>query len=176
MKKKLAPAIANQLPARKESSTAPISEQETRFVESYVETGGDLRAALKHAGYSVASDSAARALETVLFKRDRVIKKLRETQRNMLSGKLATIALGTIERILKDDTAPQRLQLDAAKFAIEQAGFQDSRFELPQGYEEMPVAKLQELLRTNQQTLAEIRAQGGETVDILPESVKISED
>lgn len=129
-------------------STA-ILDQQQAFAEAYVLGNGNATQAAIAAGYSAVS---ARQTASRLLHTPHVQDAIRKAQAHALKGRLATKALGVLEKILDDEDAPAGVRVDAAKTVLDRAGFAAAR--KPEGDEayekslhEMSMVELEEFIK-----------------------------
>lgn len=96
-----------------------ILDQQKAFAEAYVLGHGNATQAAIEAGYAPAS---ARQTASRLLHTPHVQEAIRHAQAYVLRGKLASKALGVLEKILDDETAPAGVRVDAAKTVLDRAG------------------------------------------------------
>jgi len=96
-----------------------ILDQQKAFAEAYVLGRGNATQAAIEAGYAPAS---ARQTASRLLHTPHVQDAIRHAQAYVLRGKLASKALGVLEKILDDDDAPPGVRVDAAKTVLDRAG------------------------------------------------------
>jgi hypothetical protein len=96
-----------------------ITEQQSLFVRNYVSGGGKGAEAARAAGYSTKS---AREIASQLLHKSHVVDAIRDEQRRLLSGELATIALGVLKEVMLDKAAPLGARVDACKAVLDRGG------------------------------------------------------
>jgi phage terminase small subunit len=124
-------------------------DQQRLFVEAYVLGHGNATKAAIDAGYSPAS---ARQTASRLLHAPHVQEAIRRAQAHGLKGRMATKALGVLEKILDDESAPAGVRVDAAKTVLDRAGMgairtPDHAVENDKPVAEMTVAELDALVR-----------------------------
>jgi phage terminase small subunit len=93
--------------------------QQQAFAEAYVLGNGNATQAAIQAGYSAVS---ARQTASRLLHTPHVQNAIQRAQAVTLRGRLATKALGVLEKVLDDDNAPAGVRVDAAKTVLDRAG------------------------------------------------------
>lgn len=106
---------------------ADLTDMQRAFVRAYVRNGGNAKAAADEAGYS---QSHARAWE--LTTNPRVMDAIRVEQSRVITGELATLAVGVVRDILNDKELSPKVRLDAAKTVLDRAGHIAPKAEAPQ--------------------------------------------
>lgn len=144
-----------------------LLDQQRLFAESYVRGWGNGTQAAIEAGYSPVS---ARQTASRLLHTPHVQDAIRRAQAHALKGRLASKALGVLEKILDDDNAPAGVRVDAAKTVLDRAGICAVRTpDLDVGNEkplaEMTIAELDAVIRQGQMKLSVLRATHGELLD-----------
>lgn len=140
-----------------------ISQQQA-FAEAYVLGHGNATKAAIEAGYSPAS---ARQTASRLLHTPHVQEAIRRAQAHVLRGRLASKALGVLEKILDDDSAPAGVRVDAAKTVLDRAGLSAVRVpDVVDEYEkpltEMTTAELEKVARGLQRSMDKLRAEDAE--------------
>jgi phage terminase small subunit len=143
-----------------------ILDQQQAFAEAYVLGHGNATQAAIAAGYSAIS---ARQTASRLLHTPHVQEAIRRAQSHVLRSRLASKALGVLEKILDDDSAPAGVRVDAAKTVLDRAGFsaartpeQDPDYEKP--LHEMTTVELETIARGLQRTLDKMRAEDGNVI------------
>lgn len=85
----------------------------------FVANGGNGAEAARSAGYA---ENSCRQEAYRLIRKPDVQKMIRQEQRRVLGGQLATSALATLGQIMLDPTAPAGARVDAAKTILDRAG------------------------------------------------------
>jgi phage terminase small subunit len=98
---------------------AETTQQQKEYAVQFVLTGGNGAEAARRAGF--APDTAAQAAYR-LSRLPHVQSAIRNEQERILKGQLATKALGVLEKIMDDDSAPPGARVDAAKTVLDRAG------------------------------------------------------
>lgn len=137
-----------------------LLDQQRAFAEAYVLGCGNATKAAIDAGYSAAS---ARQTASRLLHTPHVQEAIRRAQAHALKGRLASKALGVLEKILDDESAPAGVRVDAAKTVLDRAGLPAARVpELQQDngkpMTEMSLAELDEFIRRGQLRLDVLKA------------------
>ena len=143
--------------------------QQQAFAEAYVLGNGNATQAAIQAGYSAVS---ARQTASRLLHTPHVQNAIQRAQAVTLRGRLATKALGVLEKILDDDNAPPGVRVDAAKTVLDRAGM--AAFRGVQDLEptdrppsEMTLAELDALARLLEKSLAAV-SHAGPSMAMLP--------
>jgi phage terminase small subunit len=131
-----------------------IIEQQQAFAEAYVLGNGNATKAAIAAGYSAIS---ARQTASRLLHTPHVQDAIRRAQAHALKGRLASKALGVLEKILDDDNAPAGVRVDAAKTVLDRAGLGAIRIlestDVEKPLEEMTAVELNDFIRREQRAL-----------------------
>lgn len=93
-----------------------LLDQQRLFAESYVLGHGNATQAAIEAGYSPVS---ARQTASRLLHTPHVQDAIRRAQAHALKSRLASKALGVLEKILDDENAPAGVRVDAAKTVLD---------------------------------------------------------
>jgi hypothetical protein len=96
-----------------------LTPQQSAFAHHYVTNGGNAAKAARAAGYSAKS---AREIGHALIHKNHVVDAIRDEQKRLLSGELATIALNTLKSVMLDKAAPTGARVDAAKAVLDRGG------------------------------------------------------
>jgi hypothetical protein len=141
-----------------------IIDQQVAFAEAYVAGSGSATQAAIAAGYSSVS---ARQTASRLLATPHVQEAIRREQRRVLGNRLASKALGVLEKILDDDGAPAGVRVDAAKTILDRAGMAAYRTAEPVEQGDLPLAQmtaaeLERMARGIQHKLARLTALDGE--------------
>lgn len=144
-----------------------IIDQQQAFAEAYVLGRGNATQAAIDAGYSAIS---ARQTASRLLHTPHVQNAIRRAQAHALKGRLASKALGVLERILDDESAPAGVRVDAAKTVLDRAGMGAIRtidhageYEKPQS--EMTIAELDTVIRQYQLAINVMTAADGDVLE-----------
>jgi phage terminase small subunit len=100
-----------------------LNEQQAAFVLHYTSTPGAIgnaSEAARRAGYSEAS---ANELGYQLLRKPHIREAVDEALRRQVTGPLAAKSVALLEKIIDDETAPQKVRLDAAKAVLDRAGW-----------------------------------------------------
>jgi phage terminase small subunit len=131
-----------------------LLDQQQAFAEAYVMGNGNATQAAIAAGYSPVS---ARQTASRLLHTPHVQNAIRHAQAHALKGRLASKALGVLEKILDDDNAPAGVRVDAAKTVLDRAGLGAIRITESIGedkpLEEMTTSELNEFIRVGYRRL-----------------------
>jgi len=138
-----------------------LNDKQASFIEA-IESGNDPRAAARIAGYANPTQDANR-----LLRAPAVQFALELSLRRKLHGELAPLAFQVIERILRNDEGNfgERVQLDAAKLALDRAGFVPLKGEAQAGErepEQMTTGELHQLVERLERELGQRAAPVGE--------------
>lgn len=109
------------------------------FAEAYVSGSGSATQAAITAGYSAVS---ARQTASRLLATPHVQDAIRREQRRVLGSRLASKALGVLEKILDDDGAPAGVRVDAAKTILDRVGLAACRTADPAEDEALPLVQM----------------------------------
>ena len=147
-----------------------LLDQQRLFAEAYVLGHGNATQAAIEAGYSPVS---ARQTASRLLHTPHVQDAIRRAQAHALRGRLASKALGVLEKILDDENAPAGVRGDAAKTVLDRAGMgairtPDHAVDNDKPLSEMTAAELDALIRQYQLDLNVLRATDGELVTVDP--------
>ena len=96
-----------------------LTDQQEAFAVAFVSGNGNAAEAARQAGYS---PNAARVAAYKLMRNPRVTRLIREEQHRLLGGRLASLALNTLEQVMLDPEAPYGARVDAAKTVLDRAG------------------------------------------------------
>jgi phage terminase small subunit len=144
------------------------TDQQRSFAEAYVLGCGNATKAAVDAGYSPAS---ARQTASRLLHSPHVPDAIRRAQAHALKGRLASKALGVLEKILDDDNAPAGVRVDAAKTVLDRAGLSAARVPDPEPIDDvnlstMTVAELDAFIRRSELAMDVLRASAGDVLEI----------
>ena len=106
-----------------EESMRELTDQQQRFVIEFTSGNGAIgnaSEAARRAGYS---EKTAAEQGRQLLNKPHVVAAIEEANRGLINGSLTTLALDVIQKILEDEDANPRLRLDAAKTALDRAGY-----------------------------------------------------
>jgi phage terminase small subunit len=138
-----------------------LLSQQHAFAQAYVFGHGNATQAAIEAGYSPVS---ARQTASRLLHTPHVQEAIQRAQAVTLRGRLATKALGVLEKVLDDENAPAGVRVDAAKTVLDRAGMaafrggQDlEQYEKPAS--EMTLAELDALAGVLERSLVVMRAE-----------------
>lgn len=144
-----------------------LLDQQQLFAQAYVLGHGNATQAAIEAGYSPVS---ARQTASRLLHTPHVQDAIRRAQAHTLKGRLASKALGVLEKILDDDNAPAGVRLDAAKTILDRAGL--SAVRVPDAVdhddkplEQMTTAELEAVARGLQRALDRLTADDADVID-----------
>ena len=144
-----------------------VLDQQRAFAEAYVLGSGNATQAAISAGYSPVS---ARQTASRLLHTPHVQDAIRRAQAHALKGRLASKALGVLEKILDDDDAPAGVRVDAAKTVLDRAGLSavrvpDADVDHGKPLEEMTTAELTEFIRREQRAIDVLQAKSADFCD-----------
>lgn len=100
-----------------------LTERQARFVAYFTSDPaciGDAPKAARKAGYA---QSSAREQAYQLLAKPHVAAAIHAANAEMLSGDLATMAIGALRQIIEDPEAPQRLRVQAAIAVLDRGGY-----------------------------------------------------
>jgi hypothetical protein len=106
-------------PKAPERSQNALTDMQAEFVRHYVKNGGNGSAAAVAAGY--AKDRAGKTAYD-LTKNEKVLNAIKLQQARHISGELSNVALGTLAKIMRDETAPAAARVQASRWVLEAAG------------------------------------------------------
>lgn len=143
--------------------------QQQAFAEAYVSGNGNATQAAIQAGYSAIS---ARQTASRLLHTPHVQNAIQRAQVVTLQGRLASKALGVLEKILDDDNAPPGVRVDAARTVLDRSGLAAFRGSLDlEQYEkpasEMSLAELDALAAALEKSIFSLRADAN-AIDVTP--------
>lgn len=92
---------------------------QSSFAAHYVANGGNGTQAAVEAGYS---PSSARQQAYKLTRNPTVQRLIREEQQRVIGGRLCSQALGVLESIMMDSSAPAGARVDACKTILDRGG------------------------------------------------------
>jgi phage terminase small subunit len=96
-----------------------LTDQQAAFVTHYTSTPGAIGNAAEAARRSGYSEASARDLGHQLLNKPHIRAAVESSNRENLSGRLYTKAVGLLERLLDDETASAKVRLDAAKVVVD---------------------------------------------------------
>lgn len=125
------------------------TELQEAFVEAFVANGGNSAKAARQAGYSVKS---ARQIGGRLSRNPAIQKLIHAEQQRLIGGNLCSKALGVLERILDDPSAPYGARVDACRLVLDRGGHAAGRAVEPQHTQDKPmnelsIEELEEIIR-----------------------------
>lgn len=97
----------------------PESNRQIHFAEAYVSCGGNASEAARLAGYS---QTSARQIGGRLARDPKVQRLIRQEQQRVIGGRLCSQALGVLESIMLDPSAPAGARVDACKTILDRGG------------------------------------------------------
>lgn len=150
-----------------------VIDQQRAFAEAYVLGNGNATQAAIAAGYSPIS---ARQTASRLLHTPHVQEAIRRAQAHALRGRLASKALGVLEKILDDDGAPAGVRVDAAKTVLDRAGFAAARSPeadalVEKSLHEMTGAELEDFVRRGYRQLEVLSLKSRAAIDADTASV-----
>lgn len=96
-----------------------LTEKQEAFAAYFVATGGDGKAAARAAGYA----ERHCAQEAYRLTRNPGVQRLiRQEQQRVIGGRLCSQALGVLESIMLDPSAPAGARVDACKTILDRGG------------------------------------------------------
>lgn len=98
-----------------------LTEQQAAFVLHYTSTPGALGNAAESARRAGYSEASARELGRQLLDKPHIRAAVDEANRQNLSGRIYTKAVGLLERMIDDESVSMKVRLDAAKAVIDRA-------------------------------------------------------
>jgi phage terminase small subunit len=96
-----------------------LTDKQKAFAQEYVRNGGDAAKAAKSAGYSAGNNGR---IGFDLIRLPHVHALIRYEQARLLNGRLASVALATLESLMQDKDVSGAVRLDAAKTVLDRAG------------------------------------------------------
>ncbi len=100
-----------------------LTEQQQNFVTAFTSTPGAIGNASEAARRAMYSEKSARDIGQQLLAKPHVRAAIEEANRAQISGSLASKAVDVLRGIIEDENAPPKLRLDAAKTALDRAGY-----------------------------------------------------
>ncbi len=134
------------------------TELQQRFAVEYVTNGGNATSAAKVAGYSA---KTAGQMGFKLMGNPHVQDAIRDEQRRLLNGDMATKALGVLRSIMENEDAPAGARVDAAKTVLDRAGLvairtsQDDQPDAP--LTQLPVEQLRKVIAAGEAKIQELQ-------------------
>lgn len=158
-------------------SGSGLTSQQREFVRRFVRNGGQARAAAIESGYS-----AERVRQSVaeLMATPKIRTEIKRESERYVASNLQTKALGTMERLLDDESTPHNVQFQAAKWVMETSGIggsgnaQGAENPDEKPLDEWSINELQAFIDGGQQALADRRDQEARTIDVTPDSAQDS--
>ena len=152
----------------------PITDMAQRFAHAYVndpEAAGNASAAARIAGYS---EKTAGQKGYELLRHDGVRAEIERLTREAL-GDHASAAVALLGRVVRDEQAPLKIRVDAAKAVLDRAGFVAPKAPEPKmigekPIEEMSTAELQAFIRETREYIE----REGQLIDVTPASVELA--
>jgi phage terminase small subunit len=160
--------LRNMAGERKVAANGTLTAKQAKFVSAYVRNGGNATQAAREAKYGVSDhDHHTRGWE--LLQKTHVKAEIYRLQDQKICGNLASVALGTLETIMKDNEAPAPARVRAATWVLESAGHGRKGTTEEQGRDEeslsaMSIDKLQEHVAKIQADIAKV--QQAEVIEI----------
>lgn len=155
------------------AGTVGLTDRQTAYVKAYVRNGGNADGAAREAGYANPHCSGWQVLQL-----PHVREAIHDEQSRKLRG-LASLALGTLEDILRDEDAPLRVKADVAIKVLDRAGHVAPKpAEVVENPEKKPmsewsVEELEDFIRRGQAAMDSSKAA---IVDGVCESVDTDQD
>lgn len=145
-----------------------LSPKLTAFAHSYAVNGGNAAEAVRDAGYQCKAGTES-ALGWQILQKPKVKAQIHAIQSHKIEGPLASLAMGTLEGIMKDNDAPAPARVRAATWVLESAGHGRKGTTEEQGRDEeslsaMSIDKLQEHVAKIQADIAKV--QQAEVIEI----------
>ena len=145
-----------------------LTAKQRLFAERYATNGGNAAEATRSAGYNC-PDGTGSAIGYQLLQKPHVKAQIYAIQSHKIEGPLASVALGTLESIMRDDEAPAPARVRAATWVLESAGHGRKGTTEEQGRDEeslsaMSIDKLQEHVAKIQADIAKV--QQAEVIEI----------
>ncbi len=148
-----------------------LTDKQQEFAAAYVSCGGNASEAARLAGYSQAS---ARQIGGRLSRDAKVQRMIRQEQQRVIGGRLCSQALGVLESIMLDPSAPAGARVDAAKSLLDRGGLpaipanlivQDT-VNADRALTEMSLEDIQSFVLAGREKLALLKAQVGEATEV----------
>ena len=137
-----------------------LTDKQQEFAEAYVACGGNASEAARLAGYSLKS---ARQIGGRLARNPTVQRLIRQEQQRVIGGRLCSQALGVLESIMLDQSAPAGARVDACKTILDRGGLpaipanQIVHDADEMDFKQMSVAEMQEFIREGTARLVAMR-------------------
>ena len=168
-------AVTNEKGTGKIAATGGLTPMQRKFVRLYVRNGGQSHAAAIESGYD---PGRVRQAVYELMGLPKVRDAIRRESERYIQSNVSQKALGTMERLLDDESTPHNVQFQAAKWCLETAGIggQNSQVsDIPDDkpLDEWSITELQAFIDGGQQALAQRRDQAGaeaDAIDVTPDS------
>ena len=125
--------------------THGLTDRQRAFVRAYIANGANATDAASQAGYSNPESEGWR-----LRQLPHIIAAIHAEIARTIGDDLASLAVGVVRDILRDPAAPLKLRLDAAKTALDRAGYIAPKAADPAAPAEKPKSEM---------TLAELEAE-----------------
>lgn len=136
-----------------------LTAKQVAFAAHFVANGGNGADAAKAAGYA---DKSCRQEAYRLTRNPEVQAMVRGEQQRILGGRLASLALATLEQVMCDESAPAGARIDAARACLDRAGFSARAAQFEQadtGFAGMAIEDVQAFVVAGREKLAAMRAQ-----------------
>ncbi|HUO90885.1 MAG TPA: terminase small subunit [Rhizomicrobium sp.] len=151
-----------------------LNVQQQAFAEAYVhdpQAGGNGTASAIAAGYAA---DCAKQTAYRLLRHDGVRAEIDRLTREAL-GDHASAAVALLGRVVRDEQAPLKIRVDAAKAVLDRAGFVAPKAPEPKmigekPIEEMSTAELQAFIRETREYIE----REGQLIDVTPASVELA--
>ena len=134
------------------------TELQQRFAVEYVTNGGNASEAARVAGYSA---KTAGQMGFKLMGNPHVQDAIRDEQRRLLNGDMATKALGVLRSIMENEDAPAGARVDAAKTVLDRAGLVAIRTSLDDQPDapltQLPVEQLRKVIAAGEARIRELQ-------------------
>ena len=168
-------AVVNDPKTGKFAATGELTHSQRKFVRLYVRNGGQAHAAAIESGYSA---SGVRQSVYDLMNLAKIRYAIRRESERYVASTVSQKALGTMERLLDDESTPHNVQFQAAKWCLETAGIggqngQSTDIPDDKPLDEWSITELQAFIDGGQQALAQRRDQHdaeSNAIDVTPDS------
>ena len=168
-------AVVNDPKSGQLRSTGGLTPQQRKFVRLYVRKGGYSHSAAIEAGYQ---PDRVRSTIYELMNTPKIREAIRRESERYVASTVSQKALGTMERLLDDESTPHNVQFQAAKWCLETAGIggnngQSTDVPDDKPLDEWSITELQAFIDGGQQALAQRRDQAdaeSNAIDVTPDS------
>jgi phage terminase small subunit len=157
--------MVNHMAENLKTLMEPLTDLQRKFVKAYVELGGNIAQASKHAGYATRQSGEATA------KLPHVMAAIHAEREFIIKVDIGTLGLAGIRKLLTDDKTPAHVLFQASKYALSIAGhceaLPDSKDEVKnKPLAEMSLDELKEYVAKGKVILEAIPMATARTIDI----------